>query len=213
MTSAELNYLQRKLKRDYFANIARKLFFSKGYENTTINEIAKEASISKSTLYVYLKGKEDLFVYVHLEGMKLRVEQLKNEMNSKTTGFDKIYTFGEVYYDFYKNHPGYFKLHMFEDYNSINREKVEPSLQTEFNDLLDGVINMVKNAFSLGIQDGSIRNDINIGYCDKYLAYNLRTILNVALTPEKIKQLDEDFDERDFYYQYLNMFMGFIKNK
>jgi hypothetical protein len=72
---------------------------------------------------------------------------------------------------------------------------------------------MVKNAFSLGIQDESIRNDINIGYCDKYLAYNLRTILNVASTPEKIKQLTEDFDERDFYFQYLNMFMDFLKNR
>jgi len=211
MVSEELNILQRNLKRDYITKVAKQLFFTKGFENTTIDEIARKAGISKSTLYVYVKGKEDLFVSVHLEGMKLRIKQLQSAISNKVTGFDKIFSFGEVYFDFYKNHPGYFKLHMYEDYNSINRKKVDSAFLKEFDDLLYELIDIVKSSFALGIRDKSIKSSINIGYCDKYLAYNLRTILNVAFSPEKIKQLDADFDEKDFYFQYLNMFMEFIK--
>ena len=201
----------KEMKRDFIIEVAKDLFFEKGYENTSIDEVAKSAGISKSTLYTYVKGKEDLFISIHLNGMKLRVRQLKAEMNSKTTGYDKIYVFGEVYYNFYKLNPGFFKLHMFEDYNSINKDKVEVDVYKEFDDLLDEVIELVRNAFELGIQDGSLKPDLNIEYCDKYLAYNLRTILNVAFTPDKTKQISDGFDDRDFYFQYLNMFMDFVK--
>jgi len=201
----------KEMKRDFIIEVAKDLFFEKGYENTSIDEVAKSAGISKSTLYTYVKGKEDLFISIHYNGMKLRVEQLKSEMNSKTTGYDKIYAFGKVYYDFYKLNSGYFKLHMFEDYNSINKDKVKTSIYQEFDNLLNEVISLVRSAFESGIQDGSLKSDLNIEYCDKYLAYNLRTILNVAFTPDKIKQLDSAFDDRDFYFQYLNMFMNFIQ--
>lgn len=201
----------KEMKREFILEVAKDLFFEQGYEHTSIDEIAKSAGISKSTLYTYVKGKEDLFISIHYIGMIQRVEQLKSEMNSKTTGYDKIYAFGEVYYDFYKLNLGYFKLHMFEDYNSIDKDKVKTSIYQEFDDLLNEVINLVRSAFESGIQDGSLKNDLNIEYCDKYLAYNLRTILNVAFTPDKIKQLDSVFDDRDFYFQYLNMFMNFIK--
>ena len=195
----------KEMKREFILEVAKDLFFEQGYEHTSIDEIAKSAGISKSTLYTYVKGKEDLFISIHYNGMKLRVGQLKSEMNSKTTGYEKIYAFGEVYYNFYKQNLGYFKLHMFEDYNSIDKNKVKSSIYQEFDNLLNEVINLVRSAFESGIQDGSLKNDLNIEYCDKYLAYNLRTILNVAFTPDKIKQLDNIFDDRDFYFQYLNI--------
>jgi AcrR family transcriptional regulator len=202
----------KEMKRDFIIEVAKGLFFEKGYENTSIDEVAKSAGISKSTLYTYVKGKEDLFISIHYNGMKLRVEQLKIEMNSKTTGYDKIYAFGEVYYNFYKQNPGYFKLHMFEDYNSINKEKVKTFIYQEFDNLLNEVISLVRSAFESGIQDGSLKNDLNIEYCDKYFAYTLRIILNVAFSPEKTKHIIDKYDEERFYFQYLDLFMTAIKN-
>jgi len=40
---------------------AKKLFFSKGYLKTTMDEIALGAEISKPTIYQYFKTKDDLF--------------------------------------------------------------------------------------------------------------------------------------------------------
>jgi len=209
----ELKEMQRKMKRDYIKNIARDLFFSKGFENTSIDEIAKQANISKTTLYGYLRSKEELFLSIHIDGMKLRIKQLEDEMNSKVTGYEKIYTFGKVYFEFYQQNKGYFKLHLYEDYNSINSEKVGEELYKEFDARLNELIALVKSAFELGIQDSSLKSNLNVGYCDKFLAYNLRTMLNVAFSPEKVKQLGNHFDAEDFYFEYLNMFMAFIKMK
>ncbi len=41
-------------------SISRKLFFSKGYEKTTVSDIIDEIGIAKGTFYHYFKSKEDL---------------------------------------------------------------------------------------------------------------------------------------------------------
>lgn len=51
------------------AMAAASLFLRKGIENTTTDEIAKEAGYSKATLYVYFKNKEELVDYVSLRSM------------------------------------------------------------------------------------------------------------------------------------------------
>lgn len=43
-----------------FLDTARKLFFSKGYEQTSVDEIIKEVGLSKGSFYYYFKSKEDL---------------------------------------------------------------------------------------------------------------------------------------------------------
>jgi len=210
--NAELKEMQRKMKRDYIKSIARDLFFSKGFENTSIDGIAKQAKISKTTLYGYVKSKEELFLMIHLDGMKLRAALLKEKMDEEVSGYDKIFAFGKTYFDFYQENQGYFKLHLYEDYNSISTVNVDSELYHEFDEQLNELITLVRNAFELGMKDSSLKSDLNIGYCDKFLAYNLRSMLNVAFSPDKVKQLDSNFDVKDFYFEYLHMFMAFIKN-
>lgn len=53
----ELNKLQC---RDRILKMSRRLFTAKGYGNTTIEDIAAAAEISKATLYNYFSSKEDL---------------------------------------------------------------------------------------------------------------------------------------------------------
>jgi AcrR family transcriptional regulator len=41
---------------------ARELFFAKGFAGTTMEQIAKSAGVSKGTVYLYFKNKEELYV-------------------------------------------------------------------------------------------------------------------------------------------------------
>lgn len=47
-------------KRKCILTAAVKLFSSKGYENTSIEELAKEAGIGKGTVYSYFQNKRDI---------------------------------------------------------------------------------------------------------------------------------------------------------
>lgn len=48
-------------KRDSIVTSALQLFKSKGYHNTKVSDIVKEAGIAQGTFYLYFKSKEDLF--------------------------------------------------------------------------------------------------------------------------------------------------------
>ncbi|MDD4364007.1 MAG: TetR/AcrR family transcriptional regulator [Atribacterota bacterium] len=47
-------------RKKEFLVIARKLFFTKGYDQTSVDEIIKEVGLSKGSFYYYFKSKEDL---------------------------------------------------------------------------------------------------------------------------------------------------------
>lgn len=48
-------------KRRDIIDGARKVFFEKGFDAASMDEVAKAASVSKATIYVYFNSKEELF--------------------------------------------------------------------------------------------------------------------------------------------------------
>lgn len=47
-------------RKSEIMDVAQALFFSEGYENTSVNKIIEETSISKGTFYYYFKSKEEI---------------------------------------------------------------------------------------------------------------------------------------------------------
>src|SRR5262249_62328646 len=48
-------------KRRQIIDGARRMFLAQGFDAASMSEIAREAGVSKGTLYVYFKSKEELF--------------------------------------------------------------------------------------------------------------------------------------------------------
>src|SRR5919197_1253535 len=48
-------------KREQILQGARRVFLAQGFDAASMGEIARAAGVSKGTLYVYFKDKEDLF--------------------------------------------------------------------------------------------------------------------------------------------------------
>lgn len=64
---------------------AMEVFCSKGYQNATMREIAKRANVSKGTLYLYYKSKEDLYVGLvvpFLKDLGSSSQRLLEELNA-----------------------------------------------------------------------------------------------------------------------------------
>ena len=57
-----LRETKKKKTRQAIMNAAIKLFSKKGFENTSVDELAKEAGVGKSTIYGYFKTKNEIFL-------------------------------------------------------------------------------------------------------------------------------------------------------
>lgn len=69
-------------KRDIIIEEARKLFNSYGYKKVSMDELAKQANVTKKTIYSYFKDKEELFKYFieeELLDIKNKIEKQKKK--------------------------------------------------------------------------------------------------------------------------------------
>jgi TetR/AcrR family transcriptional regulator of autoinduction and epiphytic fitness len=87
---------QDPAKRDAILQGAARIFMDSGFDAASVNDICRAADVSKSTLYVYFDGKEDLFEAL-MERERARVflgveECLRSDLKLR----EKLYEFSFV---------------------------------------------------------------------------------------------------------------------
>src|SRR5690606_35106731 len=85
-------------KREEVLDIASETFLSKGFDGTSINVMAREAGISKESIYRYFGSKEDLFPAVverELEVYKQGMLDTISHFQGKTLR-EALYSVGEA---------------------------------------------------------------------------------------------------------------------
>ncbi len=66
----------RKQAMDTIMESASRLFFESGYQESSMDDIAREIGVTKGTLYLYFKNKEELLCEVCRKNMKLLEDNL-----------------------------------------------------------------------------------------------------------------------------------------
>jgi AcrR family transcriptional regulator len=87
LTRREREKLQRRAE---ILEAAKELFYEKGYQNTTIDEIAARSEYGKGTIYLYFQGKDDLYVSIIEAGYAELEERLNKAIKGKRNPEQKI---------------------------------------------------------------------------------------------------------------------------
>ena len=77
-------------KKEEVINAARELFTKYGYKKVSMDEIAKEANVTKKTIYSYFSDKEAMFKYFASEELQSMKEKIENDVNSSTSFIDRV---------------------------------------------------------------------------------------------------------------------------
>jgi len=84
---------------------ATEVFIMKGYDGSTMQEIANKASINKSLLHYYYRSKDKLFARVFGMVFQLFVPKFTRIFESDDSLFEKIEAFTEQYIDIILRNP------------------------------------------------------------------------------------------------------------
>jgi AcrR family transcriptional regulator len=76
---------REQAKRQQILEGARRVFLAQGFDAASMGEIAREAGVSKGTLYVYFENKEDLFSALVEESRRRTAEYLLQFENEEGT--------------------------------------------------------------------------------------------------------------------------------
>jgi AcrR family transcriptional regulator len=166
LTVADRKKREKEQRRNDILNAAERLFFSKGYEEVSMDDIANEIEVTKPTLYLYFENKETLFFAVVFRGKNILVDMIKANISKEKTGLDKVRETARAWRDFAKANPAYLKLN---DYfrsgrfdlseEAINKPGYESA--REIIALGQEMLDIAISNLETGMEDGSIRKDLN----------------------------------------------------
>lgn len=171
---------EKKQRENDIINSAEKLFFSKGYDNVSMNDISQDVELSTATLYLYFKNKESLYFAIVLHGTSILNEMIKEEVGKVKTGIEKVAAFRKAYYEFTKQYPDYIKIYNYFQsgrFNIASRDdiKQEESMNKDKDlpmpyagEYTQQILKLRKERFKIlstsvqgGIDDGTIRSDVD----------------------------------------------------
>lgn len=184
---------------------ALKMFSIKGYAATKLDVVAKEAGVSKGTLYLYFENKESLFKAVVTEFVLPQIEKAEEQAVHFTGSVkDLMYTLLEQW-----------RVNVLEtELSGIPKMMIAeasnfPELATFY---LENVIQrtrqFVANLIKLGIERGEFRQ------CDSdYAARNfLSPMVFSAIWQHSLAPFDNEYDIKEYLNFHLENFLrGIIK--
>jgi AcrR family transcriptional regulator len=151
---------EKELRREAIIDAAEKVFFSKGFSSATMDEVAETAELSKGTLYLYYKSKEDLLLAVHLRGEEVMYRLFKEAVSTNEPTLKRIINLGEAYYRFFLDHRDYFRSFQFLESPQLHKQASEEMLaacQTEG----QKVWQLVSGLIQEGIDEGLFEPDLD----------------------------------------------------
>lgn len=156
MGTEERKAREKEQRRNNIIDAAEKVIFAKGLDQATMEEIAEEAELSKGTLYLYFKNKNDLYMAITQRGSDMLNRRFAKVLTGDHTGIELIRLMGETYLDFVRENPDYFNAFMY--YESLkDAEELENSemAQTCENNMKEAMQYMIR-CLQIGMQDGTI---------------------------------------------------------
>lgn len=109
MTIAARKQREKEEMRALILDAARKIFLEKGYEHTSIRNIAEKIEYSPGTIYLYFKEKDEIFHALHEEGFRRLLEKMQ-PLEHVADPFERLKAMGLVYLEFASNNKDFYDL-------------------------------------------------------------------------------------------------------
>jgi len=161
MGVAERKEREKEQRRNDIIDAAEAVFFSKGYDNATMDEVAEKAEFSKGTLYIYFKNKNELLHAISARALEILYSWFSSAVEKEKTGIDKVRAIGRTYYEFFIKEPDYYNALLHDE-----KIKIHPG-DLEENEALarceewgHKIFQLIEDMVRVGIADGTIRNDL-----------------------------------------------------
>jgi AcrR family transcriptional regulator len=155
---AERRGEEKERRRAEILDAAQALYLEKGWDALTVDQVARNARLSRALVYVYFRDKEELLFAIGERAMHLLRDRFIEAAASHPRGLDQIEAIGRAYMSYAYDFPHYFDFcSRFHAHSmALDPGSNEGACATAGDEVMATVV----GAITSGIRDGSIRSDV-----------------------------------------------------
>lgn len=148
-----------EFNRNNIIEAAKKLFQERGISQTTMDDIAKEADYSKSTIYVYFKSKNDIYDHIIYRSMSMLKDILADAFTNSNDYETNFFAICNTLVEFQEKYPLYFESITGKIGITQEEFKAQPIL-FEIYKVGEEINSLIMKLIDMGIQDNYFRKDL-----------------------------------------------------
>jgi AcrR family transcriptional regulator len=151
---------ERAEREEQILNAAEQVFFQRGFERSTMDDVAVAAELSKGSLYTYFTNKNELCIGIVVRSLRLLLQDFEAVFNREgCTGLEKVILFGKALQRFAQKQPKYYCALL--SYRQ-HCEGCRPESRFKGMALAENgrIRKMLESALLSGQEDGSVRKSI-----------------------------------------------------
>jgi AcrR family transcriptional regulator len=158
---AERRKREKNNRKNAILKAARRLFFDNGFRPVTVESIAKKAELSKGSIYLYFKSKEEIYTQILLSDIDKFHEHFKDLSQKATSASEAITKFAIIYVDLFLNDRELFRILMTFMLHT-NVMNLPEDLNNHIIKSTNKNINTIEEIFRYGIERGEFSPTINL---------------------------------------------------
>lgn len=196
--------LNKTDKREQILESASKLFAKKNYHEVMMEDVSKEISIAKGTLYLYFKSKEDLYFSIVENRLQRLISSLNEFVHSSSNSIDALHSYVQHVFMFMCKYQAFFRVYWYQNIKPKNSvcNSID-NLEKKLKQILYGIIEEGKSENLFKQIETELAADIALGS----IFTGVERQLNKQLSNEmKLAEVNRIYD-----FILGGLFSGFVK--
>ena len=155
MGTTERREREKQQRRDDILNTARTVFFDKGFRDTTIDDIARAAELSRGTIYLYFESKEEIYATVLEEGLDILYTLIKDAYRAENDPLANLLAGHDAFMRFHDEYTHHYNVLMLDKMQI--EDVLPPALKARMNDNFTKIAEWLMMVLQEGIDQGFFR--------------------------------------------------------
>ena len=181
---------EKEQRRSVIVNAARKLFFEKGFKYVTVDNIAKKSELSKGSIYLYFKSKEEIYTHILFSDIEKFNKKSAHLFRNDKSAAELIHEFACIYIDFFLSDRELFRIMMTFMLHTEDMNLAE-STNEHIIEVTNNTIKIIETILQRGIEQDEFPADINVRQCRNAIWGVLNGIISLHLFTGKEANREE----------------------
>lgn len=147
---------KRRINRDEIIEAAVRVFAEKGFYNSKVADVAREAGVADGSIYLYFKNKDDLLISLFENKMEEILQRFSATLALNVPADEKLREFFKLYFHFIEGDKQLAEVFQ------VELRQSSKFLKDYHNQKFLDFLNLIGQIIREGREEGTFRSDVHI---------------------------------------------------